>query len=397
MLIKMIPRTPFPHTLPEIFEALIKHDVPDFSSELLDFLKVKNGILVSSGRESFYYILKTLLKKGDEIILPAFSCNVLLGAISKADVTPVFSDVSIASLNMEIENIKPLITDKTKAILVTHQFGYPTDIEPILTYCKGKNITIIEDAAPAFGAKYKGQYVGTFGDVSFFSFQQSKVISTIDGGLIVGKSEIIDKIYHYFPDVIPHSSIKYFLTSLKTYSMKNEYIYFVILTIWSLLKNKPTIADRLDINLERYTRTRKMLSPFQVKLGMQQLNLIQDILHTRNETARLYQKSLDNLTMVIRIPQTDLQNRFHTYARFPILVKNKYQVYETIKKLGVDLGFTFSYTLPQYFMNNDDLEGYINTNFIINHILNIPIHRRLQVNHRVIKKVRQGLIRLENS
>ena len=230
----MIPRNPFPHTSKEIISAYTSKDHLQFYKSVLNFLNLKDGILVGSGRESLYIILKTLLNESDEIIVPAFSCNVILGAIQKSGIKSVFSDVNLNSLNMELENFENLVTSKTKAILVTHQFGYPAEIEPIIEFCKEKNILVIEDAAPALGAKYNAKHVGTFGDVAFFSFQESKVISTIDGGLIIGSKRILEKIEKTFPQCEENSSVKYFFKSLKKYFIQNPYIYFYFTEFFKL-------------------------------------------------------------------------------------------------------------------------------------------------------------------
>jgi dTDP-4-amino-4,6-dideoxygalactose transaminase len=396
MPLKVISRNPSPHTLAEIIRALFPMNSPDFLAGLLDYLNLKNGILVGSGREALYYILKSLLNEDDEIILPAFSCNVLLGAINKASVKPIFADVSLESLNMELDQVKPLVTPRTKAVLVTHQFGYPANIDEIITYCLARNIVVIEDAAPAFGVKYRGKYVGTIGDVGFFSFQQSKVISTLDGGLIIGKAEILDKIKSRFPASSPHSSTKYFFETVKDYCLRNEYIYSLLLSLWGLFHQTYTIADQLDLDLARYTDIYKTLSKFQTNLGNQQLTLLENILQVRNEAARLYRQELAGLNSIICIPQSDLTIRSHTYSRFPILVTDKHLVYQKVKQVGVDLGFTFSYKLPQYFENDHSTASYPNTDFIIAHILNIPIHRQMMINYSIISKIKQALSHLDN-
>ena len=381
----LIPRNPFPHTLRELFISIVSDNNCKFYDDLLNFLDINAGILVGSGREALYLILKTILKEGDEIIVPAFSCNVILGAIQKSGIKPVFSDVNLYSLNMELENFENFITSNTKAILVTHQFGYPAEINPIIEFCKKEDILIIEDAAPALGAKYHDKYVGTFGDVSFFSFQESKVISTIDGGMIIGSNIILKKIEKTFPNCKENSSAKYFFKSLKKYFIQSPYIYYFILNLYILIFNKYSKAGELDLELSRYSSNCKTLSNFQNNLGLQQLSNIGNILYVRNEAAKLYRKELENFEQIISIPQSDLTKRTHTYSRFPILVKDKIQFYKAVKKQGVDLGFTFSYKLPQYFSNYE--KTYKNTDFIIKHILNIPISQNMDINKRIIDKI----------
>ena len=385
-MFKLIPRNPFPHSLIEIYLALIGKNHNQFYKHLLNYLDVNNGILVGSGREALYLILKGTLKEGDEIIVPAFSCNVILGAIKKAGIKPVFSDVNLDSLNMELENFKNLVTYKTKAVLVTHQFGYPAEINPIIEHCKNKNILVIEDAAPALGAKYNGKYVGTFSDVAFFSFETSKVISTIEGGLIIGKDYILDKLKNSAFQPKNNSSLLYFIKSLKYWFTKNYFIYSILLNLWGLLHKNYSKADVLNLDLNTYSTNYRTLSKFQMSLGLLQLSNIDNIIYVRNEAAKLYRKELENCDQIISIPQSDLKNRIHTYSRFTILVKDKMLFYKAVKKQGVDLGFTFSYKLPQYFQN--DSGEYPNTDFVIKHILNIPINMNMSFNEAIAQKLK---------
>jgi dTDP-4-amino-4,6-dideoxygalactose transaminase len=263
---KLIPRNPFPHSTNEIFISLFQKNNDRFFEKLLSFLNVSDGILVESGRQALYLILKTILKQGDEIIIPAFSCNVILGPIRKSCVQPVFADVNINSLNMNLENIEHLVTNKTRAVLVTHQFGYPADIDEIIEYCSEKHILVIEDAAPAFGAKYNGELVGKLGDVGFYSFQESKVISTINGGFIVGNSEPLDNIKKTFLHT-ESPQLSCFISTVKKWCISNPYIYFFLLNMYGLIHKKYSNADELTMELERYTLKYKNPSLFQRNLG----------------------------------------------------------------------------------------------------------------------------------
>jgi len=125
---------------------------------------------------------------GDEVIVPAITmtaCAVgpmLYGAI------PVFADVDPNSGCIDPDSIESLITENTKAILVVHLYGFVADMNRIQMLCKEKNIAIVEDCAQAHGAKYKGQYVGTFGDIGIFSLNVNKTIQVGEGGVCITNS-----------------------------------------------------------------------------------------------------------------------------------------------------------------------------------------------------------------
>jgi len=391
-----IPRNPFPHRFAElIISSIFKRPVQDFLDALLGYLNLEHGVIVGSGREAFFYILKVLLKKGDEIIMPAFSCNVLLGPLKQTGVIPVFCDINPKSLNMELKHIQPYITNRTKAILATHQFGYPAEMDDILDYCQSKNLICIEDAAPALGAKYKDKFVGTLGDIAFFSFQESKVISTIDGGLIVGQKHWMEKLSQMgLQHLDYHSSLKYFVKSIEHYLLKNQYAYQQLLFLWGLSHEEFTAAHLLNLEESRYSGSHKTISKFQSSLGLDRLKNIDTILQNRINAASMYRSLIRELKSIIDIPQSDLSEKTHAYSRFPILVKDKNTFYREVRKEGVDLGHSFSYKLPQYYLNKSTHVP--NTDWVMEHILNIPIHPDARVNEIIMERITNASKRIDN-
>ncbi|MGK7630765.1 DegT/DnrJ/EryC1/StrS family aminotransferase, partial [Salmonella enterica] len=99
--------------------------------------------------------------------------------------TPVFVDSDLQTWQISVDDIKNKITSRTKAIMCVHLYGHPCDMSPILEIAKVNNLFIIEDCAEAFGSKYKDKFVGTFGDISTFSFFGNKTITTGEGGMVV--------------------------------------------------------------------------------------------------------------------------------------------------------------------------------------------------------------------
>ena len=384
---KLIPRNPFPHTLHEMIVSKIKRNKENLLGEKLkSYFNLQNCILTNSGRFALYLILKSLLKENDEIIVPAFSCNVILGSIEASKVKPIFADVNPNTLNMELEDIKEKITADTKAILATHQFGYPCEIDKIMSYAKKKDILVIEDAAPALGALYKGKKVGTFGDVSFISFQKSKVISTINGGLIISKSKDIFDIISNLAENIRYKEERLIFTkSLIEKILLNPILYQYIFSGWRYLtKNEYSTAYKLNTEDDFYKSPTRM-TKFQENLGLYQFEKLDDILEKRQKTARYYINSLKEFRQ-ITLPQIPNKNKTHTYSRFPILIRNKYKFHEEVRKKGVDLGFTFSYILPQYFQS-EGARNYHNAKYIADNILHIPITNNLELNYKIISSI----------
>jgi dTDP-4-amino-4,6-dideoxygalactose transaminase len=353
-------------------------------------LGIKNIVLVSSGRLALYLILKTLLKEGDKLIVPAFTCNVILGAIKAAKVKPVFTDVDIETFNMEVKHIKQVFDSDVKAILMTHQFGLPCDIDEIVEFARKNGVLVIEDAAPALGATYKGKLVGSFGDVAFFSFQNSKVISTYEGGAIVtGDEFLFEKIKRTLTNVETVRNDFLILKAIMNKIITNRFVYVFVFKIWHFFSSgKYSLAEKLRLERKLYEKHRQF-TPFQATLGISQLTKIKNILKTRNETARLYSNHLMNVD-ALQLPLS-LKDRTHTYSRYAILLENsdKYKFHDAMRKKGVDLGFTFSYICPQYFEKSFD--NYQNSLSISKRVLNLPITLNIDLNRRVALQIKREL------
>ena len=146
----------------------------------------KYGVAVSNGTAALEIAIKSLnLKKNNEIIIPNFSIISTALAVIKNNLKPVLVDVDLSNWNMSVDQIIKKINNKTKAILITHIYGYPVEMEKVLKIAKEKKILIIEDAAEMIGQKYKNKLCGSFGDISTFSFYANKHITTGEGGMIL--------------------------------------------------------------------------------------------------------------------------------------------------------------------------------------------------------------------
>jgi dTDP-4-amino-4,6-dideoxygalactose transaminase len=142
------------------------------------------AISAAYGRIAFYYILKALdLPAGSEIIFPALTFWVVPELARVAGLTVVFADVDPATFNVDPDSVERLITDKTRAIVPTHLYGLPCDMDRILEIAARHSLVVIEDCAHALGATFKGRPVGTFGAGALFSFQTLKPLNCYGGGM----------------------------------------------------------------------------------------------------------------------------------------------------------------------------------------------------------------------
>jgi perosamine synthetase len=146
----------------------------------------KYGIAVSNGSVALEAAMCALdLPARGEVIMPAFTIISCAAAILRAGLTPVLVDADPVTWNMDPTRVEEKITSRTKAIMVVHIYGLPTDMTPILEIASKYGLKIIEDAAEMHGQTYKGKPCGSFGDISTFSFYPNKHVTTGEGGMIV--------------------------------------------------------------------------------------------------------------------------------------------------------------------------------------------------------------------
>lgn len=159
----------------------VKHK--ELQSELVNYLKVPSIDLFTNGHMALELSLQALhLPKGSEVITTPFTFASTTHAIVRNGLEPVFCDVNPVDFTMDVTKIEALITDKTSAIMPVHVYGNICDVEEIQRIADKYGLKVIYDAAHTFGVEYKQQGIGSFGDVSCFSFHATKVFNTIEGG-----------------------------------------------------------------------------------------------------------------------------------------------------------------------------------------------------------------------
>jgi len=158
-----------------------------FEQEFAAFCGAAEAIGVNSGTSALHLaLLAAGVEPGDEVITVPFTFVATAAVIEYAGARPVFVDIEPDSYTMDVTRIESAVTSRTKAILPVHLYGQPADMDPILEIARGRNLAVIEDAAQAHGAEYKGRRVGTLGDLGCFSFYPAKNLGAYgEGGAVV--------------------------------------------------------------------------------------------------------------------------------------------------------------------------------------------------------------------
>lgn len=165
--------------------------VHEFEQAFADYLGGVHCVGCGNGTDALELVLRAFgIGNGDEVIIPSFTWVSDVEAVVAVGATPVYADLPENGYAITAETISPLISDRTRAIIVVHLYGIPVDLDPILKLAKERNIKVIEDCAQAHGATYRGKKVGTLGDAGTFSFYPTKNLGALgDGGAVVTRDE----------------------------------------------------------------------------------------------------------------------------------------------------------------------------------------------------------------
>lgn len=231
-----------------------------FESQFSHFIGTKYAITTTSGTTALHLALLSLgVGKGDEVILPDLTIAACAFAVLYTGATPVFVDVEKDTGTLDPKLIEKAISAKTKVIMAVHLYGHPADMDPILEIADKYGLKVIEDAAEAHGAEYKGKKVGGLGDIGIFSFYANKIVTTGEGGMVV--------------------------TNNRNYAQKAG-------NLKDLAHSKTRfIHDEVGFNYR--------MTNLQAALGLAQLEQIEKYIKRKEQMAALYKKELDGIPGLI--------------------------------------------------------------------------------------------------
>ena len=159
--------------------------IRQFEKQFAEAVGAQYGIACANGTVALHLALATLgLKPGDEVIIPTFTMIATPNAVTYTGATPVLVDNEPNYWQMDVDQVADKITPRTKAIIPVHIYGHPVDMDPLLELAEKHGLVVIEDAAEAHGAVYKGRHCGSLGHAAAFSFYANKIITTGEGGMI---------------------------------------------------------------------------------------------------------------------------------------------------------------------------------------------------------------------
>lgn len=324
--------------LKQVFEKgnfILGQEEKDFESEFARYCGVRYGVGVNSGTDALYLALASLdIGPGDEVILPTFTFIATALCVSYTGAKPVFVDIEDATYNLDPKKVEQAITPRAKVIMPVHIYGQSADMEEILKIAKKNNIKVVEDAAQAHGASYKGKKIGSLGDISCFSFYPTKSLGAFgDGGMVVTDDQ---EVYEKVLMLRDYGRIGRYEHKIKGYNSRLDTVQAVI----------------LSAKLKRLDRWNKM----------------------RLDNAVYYCELLKGLKSV-RPPKIP-KDRTHVFQTFGVRVKNRDRVCEGMKQKGI--GVLIHYPIPLHLQEAYQELGHKTGDFpiaeqVANEILSLPM------------------------
>lgn len=166
------------------------HFLKDFEESWAEYCGMAYGVAVCNGTAALDAAVSCLsLGAGNEVVMPSLTIISCAQAVVRHGARPVLVDCDPDTWCMDVEAVRRAVTSATRAIMVVHMYGHPVDMDPIRVIARDHGLAVIEDAAEAHGAEYKGHRCGSLGDISVFSFYANKVITTGEGGMLLTDDE----------------------------------------------------------------------------------------------------------------------------------------------------------------------------------------------------------------
>jgi len=368
----MIPRAAIPIGNEEIVAAFrslfegveaVRDKVTTFENDLASYLGSKKVFGLNSGRTALYTALQALnLKRGDEVIVPAYTCAIVVEVTLRLGLKPVLVDADPATYNIDPELLPQAVSSRTKAVIPVHLFGQPCEMERIAEMAAKYSLYIIEDVAQALGAEYKKAKMGTFGDLAIFSFGPGKSMTSGEGGaLSINDEELVEKVTA-IESKLPNPDFSWFVHCLKNIvPMKvfsNPHYYALIKRFLqeslkkadrAILENCQRLLGEDDQGHLSPTIALAKMPLLSAEVARIQLRKLDGFNQKRIRNAEVLTKLLDRSDNSIQLPRVS-PDRKTTFTRYPIrmLKGSRDEVIRGLVERGIDAGTPYDYLTDLY-------------------------------------------------
>jgi perosamine synthetase len=258
--------------------------IPRFEEDFAEACGTRYGVACVNGTVALHLALATLgIGPGDEVILPTFTMIATINAVTYTGATPVLVDSEPVTWNMDLNQVADKITSRTRVVMPVHTYGHPVDMDPLLELAERHGLYIIEDAAEAHGAEYKGRRAGSLGHAGCFSFYANKVITTGEGGMITTDD----------PDIAQLAS------HLRDHAFSDERHFW-----------------------HKYLGFNYRMTNLQAAVGLAQMEQMESFVRARRANAARYTAALQSIPGIVTPPEADWAKS--VFWMYSILVEDEF-------------------------------------------------------------------------
>jgi dTDP-4-amino-4,6-dideoxygalactose transaminase len=361
-----------------------------FEQEFASYIGARHAVMVPSARYGFYLLLQSLgIGPGDEVIVPGLTYFAIPAMVPLTGARPVFADIGLSSHVLDPEAFRAAITPQTKAVVPTHLFGTPCDMDAINAIAREHGIKVIEDCAQSTGASYKSRRVGSLGDAAYYTFGLTKNITTLSGAMVTTDDEAVASSVRAAIDQSDYGDksklAKEVLTGLAMFVATHPKVYWATVHPAIVLGNRlgeDPIHDRFgeaertyDTVPQKYLDHGKALA-VQAAVGMRQLSRIEQLNGSRVRNGRALDLSLAHVPG-LTVPSYP-EGSEPIYMSFVVHHRSRDQLMAALRDRGVDTTIGYMSSLGNHELFSEYAASCPNAERAFHELLHIPVHPNLR-------------------
>lgn len=320
--------------------------ITEFEQAVCNYTGAKYAVAIANGTAALHAACFAAgIHEGDEVITTPITFAASSNCVLYCGGTPVFADVKPDTYNIDPEDIRRKITEKTKAIIAVDYTGQPCELDEIREIAKEHNLLVIEDGAHALGADYKGKKIGSVSDMTTFSFHPVKHITTGEGGMIVTNDE---KLYNRLKLFRSHG-----ITRDERFLTKNEGDWYY---------------QQLELGYNY------RITDIQCALGVSQMRKLDKFVERRKELVRRYNEAFEKIPQIVCPTQKEgCNNSWHLYV---IQVEDRKEVFDKLRQAGINVNVHYIpvYKHPYYQEHGYEKVCCPNAEKLYEHIISLPLY-----------------------
>ena len=323
-------------------------DAPSELEKSLASLGTPHAVVTPRARVAIHLAVKALIRPGQKVVLSPYTIADVVNVVVAAGGVPVFADIERETCNVDPAEIEKLVDRDTGAVMITHLHGLACDMDVIPRICTERGVALIEDAAQAFGARFGGRPVGSFGDVGIFSFGKYKNVNAFLGGVLTTRhAEVAERaraelsawplqdLGGYLSEV-GHGLATDVATWPPLFRAFTFWVFrFAFLQELSILNRQVSFDNDPELRTELPEHYRRRLTPLQARLVLRQLARVDELTRERIERARAYHEGLKDVRELLVAPlRTDFS---HMYTYFPVQADDRNALLRHLMRSGRDV------------------------------------------------------------